>query len=122
MTFTLDDFREQLKQIKKMGSMEQLLGMIPGLGSKLKAMKGMQPDEGELKRVEAMICSMTPGERHDHTIINGSRRRRIAMGSGTTVQDVNRLLKNFASTQKMIKQVTRGGKKGKMRLPMNFMQ
>jgi signal recognition particle subunit SRP54 len=69
-----------------------------------------------------MISSMTPGERGDHTIINGSRRRRIAMGSGTTVQDVNRLLKNFASTQKMIKQVARGGKKGKMRLPMNFMQ
>ena len=78
--FTLDDFREQLKQIKKMGSMEQLLGMIPGLGSKLKAMKGMQPDEGELKRVEAIISSMTPGERHDHNIINGSRRRRIALG------------------------------------------
>jgi signal recognition particle subunit SRP54 len=119
--FTLDDFREQLKQIKKMGSMEQLLGMIPGLGSKLKAMKGMQPDEGELKRVEAMISSMTPGERNDHNIINGSRRRRIAAGSGTTVQDVNRLLKNFTMTQKMIKQVTRGGKKGKGRFPMNFM-
>jgi signal recognition particle subunit SRP54 len=119
--FTLDDFREQLKQIKKMGSMEQLLGMIPGLGSKLKAMKGMQPDEGELKRVEAMISSMTPGERNDHNLINGSRRRRIAAGSGTTVQDVNRLLKNFTMTQKMLKQVTRGGKKGKGRFPMNFM-
>ena len=114
-------FREQLKQIKKMGSMEQLLGMIPGLGSKLKDLKGMQPDEGELKRVEAIISSMTPGERNDHTIINGSRRRRIALGSGTTVQDVNRLLKNFTMTQKMIKQVTKGGKKGKGRFPMNFM-
>jgi signal recognition particle subunit SRP54 len=120
-SFTLDDFREQLKQIKKMGSMEQIMSMIPGLGSKLKAMKGMQPDEGELKRVEAMISSMTPGERNDHNLINGSRRRRIAAGSGTTVQDVNRLLKNFAMTQKMIKQVTKGGKKGKGRLPMNFM-
>ncbi|HZK14117.1 MAG TPA: signal recognition particle protein, partial [Desulfobaccales bacterium] len=120
-SFTLDDFREQLKQIKKMGSMEQIMSMIPGLGGKLKAMKGMQPDEGELKRVEAMISSMTPGERNDHNIINGSRRRRIAAGSGTTVQDVNRLLKNFTMTQKMLKQVTRGGKKGKGRFPMNFM-
>jgi signal recognition particle subunit SRP54 len=119
-TFTLDDFREQLKQIKKMGSMEQLLGMIPGLGNKIKDLKGMQPDERDLKRVEAIISSMTPGERADHNIINGSRRRRIALGSGTTVQDVNRLLKNFVMTQKMIKQVAKGGKKGKMRLPMNF--
>jgi signal recognition particle subunit SRP54 len=120
--FTLDDFREQLKQIKKMGSMEQLMGLIPGLGGKIKDLKGMQPDEGEVKRVEAIISSMTPLERADHTIINGSRRRRIAAGSGTTVQDVNRLLKNFAVTQKMIKQVAKGGKKGKMRLPMNFLQ
>jgi signal recognition particle subunit SRP54 len=118
--FTLDDFREQLKQIKKMGSMDQLLGMIPGLGGKLKGLKGMQPDDRELKRVEAIISSMTPGERADHNIINGSRRRRIALGSGTTVQDVNRLLKNFAMTQKMIKQVAKGGKKGKGQMPMPF--
>lgn len=118
--FTLDDFREQLRQIKKMGSMEQLLGMIPGLGSKMKAMKDLKPDDGELKRVEAIISSMTPGERADHQIINGSRRRRIALGSGTSVQEVNRLLKNFAMTQKMIKQVAQGGKKGKMRLPKFF--
>ena len=118
--FTLDDFREQLRQIKKMGSMEQLLGMIPGLGSKMKAMKGMQPDEGELKRVEAIISSMTPGERADHNLINGRRRRRIALGSGTSVQDVNRLLKNFTMTQKMIKQVAQGGKKMKGRLPNFF--
>ena len=117
--FTLEDFREQLKQIKKMGSMEQILNMIPGLG-KAKGLKDMQPDEGELKRVEAIISSMTPGERNDHTIINGSRRRRIAAGSGVTVQDVNRLLKNFAMTQKMIKQVARGGKKGKASFPMKF--
>jgi signal recognition particle subunit SRP54 len=116
-TFTLDDFRQQLRQIKKMGSMEQLLGMIPGLGSKMKAMKGMKPDEGELKRVEAIISSMTPGERADYQMINGSRRRRIALGSGTSVQDVNRLLKNFAMTQKMIKQVAQGGKKLKGRMP-----
>jgi signal recognition particle subunit SRP54 len=118
--FTLDDFREQLRQIKKMGSMEQLLGMIPGLGSKMKAMKDLKPDDGELKKVEAIISSMTPGERADHQIINGSRRRRIALGSGTSVQEVNRLLKNFAMTQKMIKQVAQGGKKGKMRFPKIF--
>ena len=118
--FTLDDFRQQLRQLKKMGSMEQLLGMIPGLGSKMKAMKDLKPDDGELKKVEAIISSMTPGERADYTIINGSRRRRIALGSGTSVQDVNRLLKNFALTQKMIRQVAQGGKKGKMRLPQFF--
>ncbi len=118
--FTLEDFREQLRQVKKMGSMEQLLGMIPGLGSKMKAMKDLKPDDGELKRVEAIISSMTPAERADHQIINGSRRRRIALGSGTSVQDVNRLLKNFAMTQKMIKQVAQGGKKGKGILPRFF--
>lgn len=111
--FTLEDFRDQLRQIKKMGTMEQLLNMIPGIG-KNKALKNMQPDEGELKRVEAIINSMTPKERADHQIIDGSRRRRIASGSGTTVQDVNRLLKNFGVTQKMIKQMTQGGKKGKV--------
>jgi signal recognition particle subunit SRP54 len=118
--FTLDDFREQLRQIKKMGSMEQLLGLIPGLGSKIKAMKGLKPDDGDLKRVEAIIGSMTPGERADHQIINGSRRRRIALGSGTSVQEVNRLLKNFAMTQKMIKQVAQGGKKMKGLMPKFF--
>jgi signal recognition particle subunit SRP54 len=110
--FTLEDFRDQLRQIKKMGTMEQLLDMIPGLGRN-KALKDLKPDDRELKRVEAIINSMTPKERADHLIINGSRRRRIALGSGTTVQDVNRLLKNFATTQKMIKQMTQGGKKGK---------
>jgi signal recognition particle subunit SRP54 len=117
--FTLEDFREQLRQMKKMGSMEQLLGMIPGL-SRAKALKDLKPDDRELKRTEAIINSMTPAERNDCQIIDGSRRRRIAMGSGTTVQDVNRLLKNFAVTQKMIKQMTQGGKKGKMRFPMKF--
>jgi len=96
-----------------MGTMEQLLDMIPGLGRN-KALKDLKPDDRELKRVEAIINSMTTRERADHLIINGSRRRRIAMGSGTTVQDVNRLLKNFSTTQKMIKQMTQGGKKGKL--------
>jgi signal recognition particle subunit SRP54 len=86
----------------------------------MKAMKDMKPDEGELKRVEAIISSMTPGERQDYQIINGSRRRRIALGSGTSVQDVNRLLKNFAMTQKMIKQVAQGGKKLKGQMPKFF--
>ena len=117
--FTLDDFREQLRQVKKMGSMDQLLSLIPGLG-KAKALKDLKPDDRELKRVEAIISSMTPDERADHQIINGSRRRRIALGSGTSVQDVNRLLKNFAMTQKMIKQVTQGGKKGRDKFPMKF--
>jgi len=111
--FTLEDFRDQLRQIKKMGTMEQLFSMIPGIG-KNKALKGMQPDEREMKRVEAIINSMTSKERANHLLIDGSRRRRIALGSGTTVQDVNRLLKNFGMTQKMIKQMTQGGKKGKM--------
>ena len=117
--FTLDDFREQLRQLKKMGSMEQLLSLIPGLGQ-AKALKDMKPDEREFKRVEAIINSMTPAERADHQLINGSRRRRIAQGSGTSVQDVNRLLKNFVMTQKMIKQVAKGGKKGKAPFPMKF--
>jgi signal recognition particle subunit SRP54 len=120
-SFTLEDFRDQLRQISKMGSMEQLLNMIPGIG-KLKGMAGMKPDEGELKKMEAIINSMTPKERRDHQIIGGSRRRRIALGSGTSVQDVNRLLKNFDMTQKMIKQVTQKGKKGKMRFPVNLFQ
>ncbi len=118
--FTLDDFREQLRQIKKMGSMEQMLGLIPGLGSKIKAMKDLKPDDRDLKRVEAIIGSMTPGERADHQMINGSRRRRIALGSGTSVQDVNRLLKNFVMTQKMIKQMAQGGKKMKGLMPKFF--
>ncbi len=114
--FTLEDFRQQLLQIQKMGPIEGLLDMIPGLG-KMKAMKGAKPDEGELKRVEAIILSMTRKERDNYQIINGSRRRRIARGSGTTVEEVNRLLKNFATTQKMIKQMGKAAKKGKMPLP-----
>lgn len=110
--FTLEDFRDQLRQIKKMGTMEQILNLIPGLGRN-KALKDMKPDDRELKRVEAIINSMTPNERADHQIIDGSRRRRIAQGSGTSVQDVNRLLKNFTATRKMIKQMTQGGKRGK---------
>ncbi len=114
--FTLEDFRDQLRQIQKMGSMEQLLSMIPGF-NKMKALKGLKPDGRELKRVEAIINSMTPTERADYQIINGSRRRRIAKGSGTSVEEVNRLLKNFYATQKMMKQMSKMGKRGNFPLP-----
>ncbi|MBI5582615.1 MAG: signal recognition particle protein, partial [Deltaproteobacteria bacterium] len=108
--FTLDDFKEQLRQIKKIGSLEQILHMVPGL-NKIKGLKDAQPDEKELLHVEAIISSMTPEERRNAQIINGSRRKRIARGSGTTVQDVNKLLKNFEQVQKMLKQFSKGGKK-----------
>jgi signal recognition particle subunit SRP54 len=110
-SFDLDDFRNQLKQVKKMGGLQSIMGMIPGLGK----MKMPEDDvsEKELIRVEAIISSMTPKERSDYTVINGSRRARIAKGSGTQVQDVNRLLKQFAEMRKMMKSMT-GGKMGKM--------
>ena len=111
--FDLEDFRGQLRQLKKMGSLEQLLGLIPGLGGKAGALKGLAPDEKELKRTEAIINSMTPEERRNYKIINASRKRRIAMGSGTTVAEVNRLLKSFAQARKMMKGMSRlGGRKG----------
>jgi signal recognition particle subunit SRP54 len=106
--FDLEDFRNQLGQVKKLGSMEQILGMLPGMGQ-LKQLKKMKPDEKELVRIEAIINSMTPEERRNHKIINGSRRKRIARGSGTNVQEVNRLLKNFVQTKKMMERLTRKG-------------
>jgi signal recognition particle subunit SRP54 len=106
--FTLDDFRNQLTQIRKMGSLQEIIGMIPGM-KKIRALKEMTPDEGELVRVAAIIDSMTGKERRNHLIIDGSRRKRIARGSGTTVQDVNRLLKNYAEMRKMMKRMTKGG-------------
>jgi signal recognition particle subunit SRP54 len=109
--FTLEDFRDQLRQIKKLGPLEDIMGMIPGLG-KIKGMKALRPDEGQLVRLEAIVNSMTNEERRTPRIINGSRRLRIATGSGTTVQDVNRLLKQFAMTKKMIKQFNKRGGKG----------
>ncbi len=114
--FTLEDFRDQLQQIKKMGSLESILNMLPGAG-KLKKLKDFQPDEKEIKRTEAIINSMTMAERKDAGIINASRRKRIATGSGTTVAEVNRLLKNFAEARKMMKNITRmGPRKGLGRL------
>jgi len=109
--FDLEDFLGQLRQLKKLGSLEQIMSMIPGMGQ-LKQLKNMKPDEKELVRVEAVINSMTKEERENYKIINGSRRRRIALGSGTTIQDVNRLLKNFAQTKKMMENLTRKGLQG----------
>jgi signal recognition particle subunit SRP54 len=113
--FDLEDFKNQLQQMKKMGSIESLMGMIPGMGKMMKQMEGAQPPEKELKRIEAIIDSMTRKERANHSIINGSRRLRIAKGSGTTVQEVNQLLKRFVEAQKMMKQLQKLGPKGLMR-------
>ena len=99
--FTLEDFRDQLRQLREMGPLDQLLSMIPGL----KAMGSIQVDERRLKRIEAIIDSMTPDERENPYIIDGSRRRRIAMGSGTSIQDVNMLLNQFEMMKKMMKQM-----------------
>ncbi len=107
-TFTLEDFRAQLGQMGRLGSLDQILGMLPG-GQKLKsAIEGDKP-EREMGRVAAMIDSMTIRERRDHTIINGSRKKRIARGSGVTVQDVNRLIKQFLSAKKLAKAMTGAG-------------
>jgi signal recognition particle subunit SRP54 len=109
--FTLDDFKNQLAQVRKMGSLSDLIGMIPGMG-KLKQMKNVEVDDKELVRIEAIINSMTPHERRQHAVINGSRRKRIANGSGTTVQDVNQLLKNYTQVLKMMKKLNKGGLRG----------
>lgn len=113
--FTLEDFKNQMQQIKKMGSIESIMGMIPGMGKMMKQAQGAQPSEKELKRIEAIIDSMTPSERSNHSIINGSRRIRIAKGSGTSVQEVNQLLKRFTEAQKVVKQLQKLGAKGMMR-------
>jgi signal recognition particle subunit SRP54 len=103
--FTLEDFRDQIREIRKMGSLREVLSMIPGVGS---AIKDVPIDDKELVKVEAIINSMTPEERRKPQIINASRKRRIALGSGTTVQDVNRLLKQFEDMRKLLKQLRRG--------------
>ncbi len=110
--FTLEQFRDQLKMVKKMGSMESMLQMIPGAGKALKKAGGMQLPDKELKKVEAIINSMTRQERRNHKILNGSRRQRIARGSGTSVQDVNQLVKKFTEAQKMMKKMQKLGPKG----------
>jgi signal recognition particle subunit SRP54 len=107
--FTLEDFYEQLQQLKKMGPLESIIGMIPGVG---KALKGVQIDESGMVRVEAIIQSMTPEERRRPDIINGSRKARIASGSGNSVNSVNQLLKQFYAMQKMIKNMNKMKFKG----------
>jgi signal recognition particle subunit SRP54 len=100
--FTLEDFRDQLKMIRKMGPIESIIGMLPGMGN-VKALAENKPDENQIARIDAIISSMTPDERRKQHIINGSRRKRIAKGSGTSVEEVNRLLKQFVQMQKMLK-------------------
>ena len=122
--FTLEDFRDQIKQIRKLGPLQGLLGMMPQMGP-LKGLKDVKVDEKEITHIVAIIDSMTPHERDNHMIINGARRRRIAKGSGTSVQEVNSLLKQYAQARKMMKSITGGGgflgkRLGKMKLPPGF--
>jgi signal recognition particle subunit SRP54 len=128
--FTLEDFRDQLKTLKKMGPLEQIVGMLPGMGN-IKALAGGRPpgvDDKQIERTEAIINSMTPVERRKQHIINGSRRKRIAKGSGTSVEEVNRLLKQFVQMQKMLKQLggmaglTGGGGKNARRRAMQMLR
>jgi signal recognition particle subunit SRP54 len=119
--FNFNDFLSQIKQIKKMGNVKDLMGMIPGMG---KAIKNMDIDDDAFKGIEAIIYSMTPGERENPKVINGSRRRRIANGSGSEIQEVNRLIKQFEETRKMMRLMTTGGGKNmaKMMQRMKGMQ
>ncbi len=111
--FNFDDFLKQIQQIKKMGNVKDLMGMIPGMG---KALKDTDIDDDAFKGIEAIIRSMTPEERQNPKVLNGSRRRRIAYGSGSEIQEVNRLIKQFAETSKMMKVMTSGGGKNMMRM------
>ena len=109
--FTLEDFRDQMVQIRKMGSFSDIIGMIPGMSTN-KHFKNLEVDEKEFIKIEAIINSMTPQERRQHALIKGSRRKRIAKGSGTSVQDINKLLKNYSQVLKMIKKINKGGMRG----------
>ena len=111
-SFTLEDFRQQLKQVRKMGPLDQVLGMIPGMGKMMKGAGDMTGEQKDLDRFDAIISSMTPAERTHPEVINGTRRQRIARGSGTSVADVNRLLKQHAQLRKMMKQFK--GMEGKL--------
>jgi signal recognition particle subunit SRP54 len=110
-TFTLEDFKDQLKQIKKLGSLDSILSMVPGFGA-LKKAKDISIDEKEIVRIEALIDSMTRKERHNPACLNASRRRRIAKGSGTKVQDVNKFINQYQQMRKMMKRMKKGGMKG----------
>ncbi len=114
---TLEDFLAQMQQMKKMGGLQSMLSMLPGIGNKL---ADVEIDEGALKKPEAIIRSMTPRERRNPNILNASRRKRIAAGSGTTVQDVNALIRQFEQSKEMMKKFMRPGKRGKMRMRMPF--
>ena len=116
--FTLDDFLSQMQQVKKLGSLDQILGLIPGMGDVKKKLDDANIDLNgkEMRRIEAIITSMTKEERADVSIINGSRRRRIAKGSGTSVQDVNKLIKQFSEMKKMMKKMKKS-MKGKKKFP-----
>jgi signal recognition particle subunit SRP54 len=117
--FTLEDFRDQIRQIRKLGPLESILGMMPNMGI-MKDLKNVKIDEDEVTHIVAIIDSMTPHERANHMMINGSRRRRIAKGSGTSVQEVNQLLKQYSQARKMMKSFSGGflsKKLGKMKLP-----
>ena len=111
--FTLDDFLAQMQELKKMGPISQILGMMPGMNSKM--LENVDIDEKKMTHIEAIICSMTKEERRNPAIINGSRRKRIALGSGTSIQEVNRLLKDFEQMRKLMKSLNEMGK-GKKRL------
>jgi signal recognition particle subunit SRP54 len=116
--FTLEDFLKQMRQVRKMGPLSSLMGMMPGMGKAMKEIRTQQVDEGELDRVEAIILSMTPAERARPELIDGSRRKRIAQGSGTTVSAVNQLVKQFGQMRKMMAQLA----KGKMPDPQQLMR
>lgn len=116
-TFNLNDFLEQLRKIQKMGPLENLLAMIPGIGAKL---KDVEIDPNRIKRIEAIICSMTEKERRDPSLLNGSRRKRVAAGSGTTVQEINTLMHQFEEMKKMVKKITLDADKKQKRPRMPF--
>jgi signal recognition particle subunit SRP54 len=116
--FTLEDFLQQMRQVRKMGPLSNLMGMMPGMGKAMKEIRSTNMDEAELDRVEAIILSMTPAERAKPDLIDGSRRKRIARGSGTTVAAVNQLVKQFGQMKKMMAQLA----KGKMPDPQQLMR
>jgi len=108
--FSVEDFLKQIQMMKKMGGLEGLMGMLPGMGQMMKNIKNMAPPDKEIKKIEAIIQSMTMKERHDHRILNGSRRKRIATGSGTQVSDVNKFIKQFEDSKKMMSSLMKMGR------------